>query len=318
MGYGALGFLGISKQNSFGTATNSFDFLPIISETLVTNINQLVEEGQRGRFEEGNVREGLLTVAGDIVFEPHPIMLGHFLRGVMGQASSSAVGSATQWEFLPAQSDYDALCALPPYTIQVHRDAASAWQFTDAVINKLKLEVAGGAIVKATASVLARVSSLMAKSTPSFPAGNNWVWDTGSFSIAGAANADIEAFHFDIDNGIQGVTTLNATRAHGKYKRGGYRKFVVGATMGFEDLAQYNAFRAQTAQTLVATFTGDVTATSYNNVLKIDLPQVVYKAYPVNIGGPGRLTAAMDGHVVFNTTSNYAARITMVNTRMTY
>ena len=73
-GYGMLGHIGISKQNSFGTATNSYDYMPIISETLTTNIEQLVEEGMRTRFDEGPSHDGLQTVAGDIVFEPHPII----------------------------------------------------------------------------------------------------------------------------------------------------------------------------------------------------------------------------------------------------
>lgn len=318
MGYGALGYFGISKQNSFGTATNSFDFMPIISETLTTNIAQLIESGMRARFEAGPVREGLLTVAGNVVFEPHPIMVGHFLRGVTGQASLTLTNSACSWEFLPAQSDFDVYTALPPYTLHVHRDAASAWQFTDAVVNNLKFEVAGGALVKCTASVLCRVSSLQAKVTPSYPTGQGWVWDACSYSIAGAANGDVENMSIEIDNSVSGVTLLNATRLHAKYKRGGHRKFKVSGNMLFESLSEYNAFRASTSQALIATLVGDTVATSYNNLLKFDMPEVRYKSLPININGPGALKAAFDGEPIYNTTSSYALRVTLVNSRTTY
>ena len=320
MGYGMLSHLGISKQDSFGTATSSWDYMPIISESLTTNIEQLVEEGLRARFEEGPTHEGLLTVAGDIVFEPHPIMLGHFLRGVTGQASSSEVTSGSdvyEWEFLPKQTDFCAKCALPPFTLQVYRDEGSAWEFTDAIVHTLVLEIAGGGIVKGTASILSRISSLMTKTTPTFPSGDPWTWDATSISIGGTANADIENITITIENPIEGIMILDANKYHGKYKRTGFRNAKISGTMDFASQTEYNIFRAQTEQRYLATIKG-ATLPASANVLVLDMPDTRYTTFPINIGGPGRISIGYEGACKYDTTSSYAIRPTLTNTRAAY
>lgn len=317
MAYGMTGHLGISRQQSFGTATTSYEFLPIISESLTTNIEQLVEEGMRGRYEEGPSQEGLLTVAGDIVFEPHPVMVGHFLRGVMGQASGSLVTSAYSWAFAPGTTDFDDKTALPPYTLEVYRDNGLAWQFTDAVVNALNFEITGGTIMKATASVLARVSSLATKSAPSYPAGNPYLWSAASFSVAGAAFSDLEECTLTIENNIEGVTFLDNTKRHGKYKRTGYRNFAFSGTMDFATQSQYSVFRSSAEQAMVLTFTGDAIGASFNT-LKFDMPSVRYETFPVAMGGPGRITIGFDGKAKYNTGSAQAINVTLVNTRGSY
>jgi hypothetical protein len=315
-----LGHIGISKQNSFGTATTSWDYLPIINESLTTNIEQLVEEGLRARFEEGTSHEGLLTVAGDIVFEPHPIMLGHFFRGVTGGASFTEVLSGQgvyEWEFLPQQSDFDSACALPPYTLQVYRGAGNAWQFTDAIIHTLTLEIAGGAIVKGTASVFSRISSLMTKTTPAYPSGDPWTWDAASLSIAGTANGDLESVTITIENPVEGVPLLDGNKYHAKYKRTGFRNTKISGSMVFDSQTEYNQFRSQAEQRYLATLTG-ATLPASANMLTLDMPKVRYTSYPVNIGGPGRISVGFEGVCKYDTTSSYAIRPTLTNTRTSY
>lgn len=322
MGYGMLSHFGISAQNSFGTATNSFDYMPIISESLTTNIEELIEEGMRARFDESPSHTGLLTVAGEIVFEPHPIMLGHFLRGVTGQASSTLTHSAYTWEFINKQSDFDSQHALPPFTIEMYRDVGSAYQLTDAIIPALTVEINGGTLVRATATVMAKVSSLTPNTTPSFEAGNPWKWDQVSYSIAGAANTSQEAVTISIDNQVEGVIVLNGTNRHGKYKRTSHPSYKISGTACFDDQTEYNQFRAQgedsTNQRFIVTVTGDTTAQSYTNELVFDLPSVRYTSYPVNVPGPGRISVGWEGNCKYDTSSSYSIRTTMVNTRASY
>lgn len=318
MAYGQIGHIGISAQQSFGTATNSFEYFPIVNESLTTGIEQLIEEGMRARFEEGQTHEGLLTVAGDVVFEPHPIAIGHLLRGFTGQASSTLVDSVTTWEFFPKQSDFDDNTAVPPYTLEVYRDIGSAWQFTDSVVNALTFEITAGSIVRCTASLLCRVSSLTPKSTPSFPEGDPFIWDAASLSIGGAANSDVEAITITYENNLEGVPFLDTTKLHGKYKRTGFRNFSLSATFDLASQAEYNAFRAQNERNFILTLTGASITSSQDNVLKFDMPKVRYTAFPVNMGGPGRITVSAEGACKYDTTSLYALNTTMTNTREAY
>lgn len=321
MGYGRQGHLGIAAQQSFGTAVASYDFVPIISESLTTNLEQMLEENMRQRFEESPSREGLLTVAGDIVMEAHPIMLGHFLRGVTGQHSVTAVSSGYEHHFLPGQADFDvANCALPPFTLSVFRDVGSSYQFTDAIINALTIDIVGGSFVKATASILARVSSLMDPLTAAPLEETPWTWDAASISIAGAANADMEDVSITINNNIEGVTTLNATRRHAKYKRAGDRTYGLSGTVDFCDITEYTKFRSSSQQRFLVNVKGENEidgAGQFENLL-FDLPNVLYETYEGLISGPNRLQATFSGNAKFNTTSSYGFEATLVNSRTTY
>lgn len=318
MGYGVKAHFGISAQQSFGTATSSFEFLPIISETLVTNIEQLVEEGMRGRFEEGDTQEGLLTVEGDIVFEPTPIMFGHILRGVTGIASGTITGSHYTWTYNPPQTDFDLMTALPPYTLELHRDVGSTWVFTDAIFNSLTLEVTGNAIVKATVGVMAKVSSLSTKNTPTFLTEDPYMWSATSVSIAGTANAEMESLTFSWENNIEGVDLLDNTALITKFKRTGFRNFNLSGVLNYDTQVEYNAFRNATLQKVVINIAGTSVDSGVNSELRIDMPSLKYTSYPVNADGPGRMSASWEGVAKYNAGSASAIELTLVNTRENY
>jgi hypothetical protein len=58
MAYGTDGFLGISKQSSWGTNTSSFHFIPFVSESIVTDKAVLMQETILDRYDEPNPVEG--------------------------------------------------------------------------------------------------------------------------------------------------------------------------------------------------------------------------------------------------------------------
>ena len=89
MGYGIGGYLAISKQNSVGTATSGFDYVPFVSESLTENIEQLQSESLKAVYDQPNQLEGINNVSGDIVFEPHPSYLGVFLKAVTNNCTTT-------------------------------------------------------------------------------------------------------------------------------------------------------------------------------------------------------------------------------------
>lgn len=320
MGYGIGGFLGICKQNSFGTAnTSSYEYVPIISESLTTELEDLVSENIQNRYEEGESYSGLLSVAGDIVFEPHPTLFGHFLRGCLGPGSSTLVGSVYTHTFVPAQKDFDVdKCALPPYTIVAYRNNGQAWQFSDAQINNLSLEVAAGAIVRCTANVIARVSSTVAAPTASFQTGQSFLWSQGSYSLAGGANTDLENVTFSVENNVEAVSLIDGNNLASKFKRTTYRNFGVSGSMDFSVQSEYMKFRAGSEQAAVLTLTGETLTTSQSAVIKLDVPRLRYTSFPTGLTGPGRQSVGFEGKGKYLTSSGTAMRVTLVNTKAAY
>ena len=320
MGYGIGGHLALSIQNSVGTATSNWVYIPFVSESLTENIEQLQSENLRAVYDQPNQLEGISNVTGDIVFEPHPNYLGHFLKAVTGNATSTLQTSAYQHEFVPTQSDFDANFALTPYTINLFKNVGSAYQYTDAMIHTLAIEITAGGIINATATVHARGSALLDPTTASFISADPFTWNETSLSVAGTANGEFETATITIDNPIEGVPTLNGQKTHGKIKRTGFRTVSVAGDQDFSSQAEYNIFRAQTRQRFLFTITGDNISGggSESNEITLDIPQCNYSTFAAPIGGPGRITASYEGNGEYDTSSSYAIRYTLTNTTASY
>lgn len=321
MAEGTLGHLALSRQNSFGTATASWNFLPIISEGLTTNIEQLRRGGIVGRNAEGIAQAGRETGGGDVTFEPHPILIGHLLRGVCGQGSVGATATTSvtgfqDWthEFIPRNAKFDSKTMLPPYTLQVHRDVTSAFQYGDSIFTKVELRINGNALVQANATILSRVTSIMAASTATFTEPAEWAWNVASVSIGGSAVDFIESLVVSIEQPAEGVHMLDGTVVANRFVRSGPTQIRVSGTLDFQDLTEFNAFKNQTQRRLLCNLAPAVASGPY---MLIDVPKMVYTAFPANIGGPNRISVSFNGTGEFDTASSYAIRITLTNTQAT-
>ncbi len=310
--YGALAHFGISKQNSFGIATTNFKYYPIISEGLAVKIEQIIDEAIRGRFAEGPSYEGIETTEGDISMNAHPLGLGHFLRGVFGVASSTLVTTGVyEHEFLPADSDFDTNCALPPYTCEVYRGVGQSWQFTDVIFPRIEFSFANNQLLKATVGVMARTSSLMTKNTPVFEAEGAWAWSVASIQLDGQAFDKFTELSITFDNQIEATHVLNMTKRAGRFRRTGFQQVRITGSMLFESQSEYMEFRNQSERRLLITL--DDAITSYN-ILTIDIPKMRYTDYPVAVEGPGYIVVGFSADGKYDTNSKYAIRITLTNT----
>jgi len=319
MGYGIGGYLSLSKQTDYGTATTNRVFIPFISENLIENKNYLQIENMRNLYDAPNDIEGINNVTGDIVFEPHPIYTGHFLRGCVGVPTSTLTTSSYVHEFLPAQTEFDENCSLPPYTVEIFKNVGSAYQVVDAQIHTLAFEITAGAIIKCTASVHGRAYSKVAKQTPSYIAAEPFNWVQTSVQIAGAANGDLETATITIENPIEGIPRLNASLNEGGLLRSDFRSITVAGDMGFQNQAQEAKFRDGSLQPFKFSITGvQLGGAGENNKLVFDMPDVRYTTYEYPIAGAGRITASYEGKAQYDTTSSYAARITLQNTLSAY
>lgn len=320
MAEGVLGFFAISAQNSFGTNTASWNFVPIISEGLTTTIEQIRRGSIVGRTAEGIAQQGVERNQGDVSLEPHPIHIGRILRGICGQSSSSNTTSVSGFqdythEFIPRNAKFDSKTVLPPFTLQVHRDVTSAFQFTDALFTNLELSIQGNALVQAKASIMARTSSIMAASTATFTEPTQWAWNVASVSIGGTAVDFVENMSITIDQPVEGIVMLDNTRRVNRFSRSNPTTIRVRGRVDFQDLTEMNAFRNQTQQRLLVNLAAAVSSGPY---LLIDVPNMLYNTFPANIGGPGRIAVDFEASGEYNTGSSYAVRITLTNTQANY
>jgi hypothetical protein len=116
-----------------------------------------------------------------------------------------------------------------------------------------------------------------------------------------------------IDNQLEGIAVLNNSNEIIKIRRKGPQLVRLSGNIGFDNLTEFNNFINQTEQRIFVNF---FKASSFN--LLIDMPRVVYTAFPLGIGGRERLMASFEGTARFHTGSNQAIQIDLTNTKSNY
>jgi hypothetical protein len=315
MPYGSLAHIGLGKEVTWGTAVPATEYIRFASESLNEEIEQVISENLSGIVDEGASYEGMHNVSGDMSFDVYPNILGHLLRAAFG-APTTTSPSAGVYEhvFTPGHSNFSNVCALPPYTYEVHRDFEQAFQYVGAVINDLTFSFGtDNKIMQGTAAIIAKKLDLIAKTTPSLEATNPFMWHQATITIDGAVNADIQTLQFGVSNSLEGRATLNSTKEISRILRNGRRTFPVSFTFDLKDLAEYNRFRSQAevAAKIELVGTGDFKLT-------IDIPKLRYASFPINVGGSEAITASVEGAAKYDNTNAHAMKITLVNTQASY
>lgn len=319
MAYGMKSHMGVSLQNSWGTSmATSKDYVQFASETLAEDIPSNVMEGMKGRYEEPGSYEGTHAIAGDILMEVHPVVMGKFILGWCGQSSAPALASSVYaHSMIPVTAEFDPQASLRPLTIEMNRDAGSAYQYYDMLVDQITFEYAHGALLKSTVNLLGGKFEKLAKTTAAYLPGSNFPWNTTSVSFGGAAIDEISQMTITCANQLEAIGTLDGTKTPNRIKRSGYRTVEISGTILFVDNTEADKFLAMSDQRVIVFSKGETIGNAANS-LKIDVPNFQYTAFPINVGGAGKIEVGFTGKAKFNETSNYLIEFVMSNTRAAY
>jgi hypothetical protein len=321
---GSLSHVGIGKEVTFGTPVAATDYLKFVSEGITEEIEQVISEALLGIVDEAPSFEGMHNIAGDISGDVYPNSIGHLLRSALGAPVTTqpdAVNNPTVYQhvFTPIQTNFSDVCALPPYTFEVHRDLEQAFQYAGTVINDLTLSFGtDNKIMQASASVLAKKLALIAKTVPSFETTAPFLWNQATATIAGAANSDLQTLDFGVNNSLETRATLNGTREISRIQRSGKRTFPVNFTTEIPDLTEFNRFRSQSEVAATIELTGALISGTYSYKLTIEIPKLRYTAFPINVGGAGVITAQVNGSAKYDAVSTYGMKVTLINSNSAY
>lgn len=322
--FGGLAHLGLGKETTWGTPVAATDYIRFVSEGINEEIEQVISEALDAKFDEGASFEGLHNISGDITGDVYPTMLGHLLRSALGapvttQPDAAANPTVYQHVFTPTQTRFSNVCELPPYTYEVHRDMAQAFQYAGAVTDSLKFSFGTDTkIMQATASIIAKALALITKSTPSFETTAPFLWNQAVITIAGAGNTDISTLEFGVENSLEGRATLDGTKNISRIWRSGKRRFPLSFTFDVQDLTEYNRFRNQSEVAASIVLTGAQITGTYNYKLQIDIPKLRYEAFPLNVGGAETITVQANGVAKYDAATSAAMKFTLTNTKNSY
>lgn len=316
-GYGFAGHVGFAKESSGGTAVAATNYVEALSESLAANIDRFDTVNITGRFAEPDDSAGIVRVSGDIVAPFHPEEMGFFLLGVTGVQSNTVVlsGGLHTHNFTMATADWDTSYPQIPLTFEIFRDVTSSQQYNGCNVSAVQLALAPNQDLRMTASIIGTGHAELAKTTPTFtnsPA-EGFTFDTASISIGGAASAIVEAMTINIDNQLEGVPVLNNSTSIAKIRRSGPQMVRLSGSLSFEDITEYENFRNQTEQAFLLNVTK---ANSFS--MLIDMPRVVYTAFPLGMSGRERQVIGFEGIARYHTGSLSAIEFDLTNTTSGY
>lgn len=351
MASGAGGQIALAHIGSLGSSVNTADvWTNFKSETLEHKLAELEEGAITGRRDAPESHKGIDSGDGDIVLEPNPNALAHFIHAFMGTLTSStfcdptSVGTNTNTagayyhKWTPRVSGHSAETFLNPSNIYVFKDVGSAFLFRGAIFPTLKFEINAGALAQVTASVMARQVDLIARGNAaslSSPGGRPWVWDmasvevsTSDTSTAGLApNTNFEKLSMTFTLPHEGVVNLDGTKLYREFSPNEFRRVTMDGTLSFRTLDEYLAFRAYEDRRMRITLLNVNSALVIGNPASVDatlfegyyglrfhFPRFKFTKFSAPIQGPNRITVSFTGKAQYDDGGdNIMAEIDMMN-----
>ena len=314
---GYRGFFGLAKETTWGTAIAATDYIELLSESLTTGIDRFPTRNIFNGWYEPDDYAGLRRSAGGIVHAGHPLSVGFLLKAAFTNNSISTVLSGFLYRntYTGVKSEFADGVPRQPYTLEVFRDINSSHQYAGAMLNRLELALAPNQDLRCTAEWLARSQLMIAATTPTFPASSTdpFAFDTASVQLAGAANTRVEALSISIENQLEGIPTLNNASTIARVRTTGPQMIRIRGTLDFPDFTEQQDFINQTERALSLNI---FKSNSFN--LLVEVPRMVYSAFPVGMPGRGRLTVAFEGMARYLSSSAAAIMMVISNTKSNY
>jgi len=315
MAYGMKGHVMVNFQNSYGTSNvASLTAVPVISEALTLTIDPLVETNMYSRIQESPYHEGQHLVQGDINMEAHPTNMGWFLKSGFGQVTTTSATGIQTHVFETKSTDFDDRAAVDPMTMEVFRDVGSSYLYSDLMVNNLTLNIANGQFLSMTAGMIGGNMSRQAASTPTYEGARPFLWSQSSVSFNGAGICEVADFTFTMNNNLEAQYVLCNTKTPYRIIRTGMQTVELSGTFRFNAHSYHQSFESQEEKSFVIHFLNDQSP----HLLTIDIPLFRWKTFEPTMSGPGIIDAPFTAQAIYSTTSQTAARITLVNTQTYY
>ncbi len=314
---GFLGFIGLAKEGTWGTAVAATDYTEAFSENVTLTKERFELKDISGSYAEPDDAVGLDRVAGDIVVPGYPTILGQLLKSTFNTVSGSTVlsGFLYRTDFITTTSEFSTTAATQPYTLEIFRDVTSSNQYAGCMVSRLQMAIAPNAPLRLTASWIGKSAGLISKTTPTFTGSPlaPFTFDTCSVSIGGSATARMESVDVTIDNQLSGTPALNASALISRIYRSSAQIVTISGQFYFADVAEYQDFVNQTERAIKLTMTK---ASSFQFV--VEMPRVVYTAFPLGASGRDRLTVSFTGKARYLTSSAVAISCQLTTTKSNF
>jgi hypothetical protein len=304
----ALGYLGIAKEATFGTAIAPTMFIPYDSIKVEDDIKKSVDEGRRGVMsKEFAVYNTTRMSKIDVESLAYPDTLGYFLLGILGKDTVTGAASPYTHKFQVLDANANSF-TLSDFNVV---SGAQERRYTGGILDEVGLKFDDDGNMKVSAKYQSKISTLTAKSTPTQTILKPFQGWMASLTLGGAANVNMLGGDITIKRANQLIFAGNATQDPTKYITG--RIELSGKlTFDIEDETEWLNYSNGTQPSISLLFTIDANTSLTIQCSKVDFSKAVIDR------GNEFVRLDVDFKALFNTTDAGIATITLKNAVATY
>lgn len=304
----ALGYLGIAKETTWGTAIAPTLYIPYDSIKVEDDLRKSTDEGRRGVLsKEFAVYNTTRLTKIDVETLAYPDVIPNFLMGILGKDTVSGASSPYTHKFQVNDS------AGTSYTLADYNVIAGSNErrYAGGVIDDVAFKFDDDGMVKVSAKFQAKVSGTpVAKSTPTQNVNQPFMGWMASLQLNGSSNNNLLGGEVTFKRANQllfaGNSTQDPTRAvQGRIEINGKLTFDVN------DETEYNLFLNGTQQSIQVQF-----QVSASNSLTFLFSKTDIKKASVDRGGEF-IRVDLEFSALYNTTDSGLCQVSLVNSQAT-
>jgi hypothetical protein len=304
----ALGYLGIAKETTFGTAVAPTVFIPYDSIKNEDEIKKTVDEGRRGVLtKEFAIYNTTRHTKIDVESIAYPDTLGYFLLGILGKDTVTGAANPYTHKFQVLDSN------APSWTLSDYNvvSGTNERRYPGAIIDELDIKFDDDGVLKVSAKFQSKISTLVAKSTPTQTVTKPFMGWMASLQLGGVSNVNMLGGDISIKRANELVFAGNNTQDPTKYITG--RIEMSGKlTFDVDDESEWLNYANGTQPALDITFAIDANTSLNIHASKIDISKAVVDR------GSEFVRVDMDFKALYNVTDAGLAAITLKNAVASY
>jgi hypothetical protein len=288
VGTGAQGFIGIAPEVTPGTYAAPTKFVPIMSESLkfqqATNFRRPI----RASADVIGAVQGDAHTEGDLTMEAFEEVVPYFLLS----ARTTMVKSGSTPNFIYTFVGSAAAVPVKTMSITVVRNGI-VFGYTGCVVSSWHFTIDNGTLMF-NPSIIGQDEAVQTLPTATWPT-TETPFGVGTYDIqipTATSVFDADGFDFSVDDSGAPQYRLKNTGRGAQFVSFGERSVGLSLQRDFQTRADYDAFKALTAQgvTLIA-------SKGINNLISLQIPAAVKDTYEVGLSGQGDLTRASIAYV---------------------
>jgi Phage tail tube protein len=305
-GVGGGGFCGIAFEVTPNTYVAPTKFFPILTDGLTRPQATQWRRPIRQNVDILGAVPGDVHVEGDIEMECLTDAAVYFHR--ISRCTMVKTGAVAPWSY--ACTPNAAACASKTASITIVRNG-QVFGYTGCVMAGFTYTVEDG-MLKATYSIIGSDEASASLPTPTF-AGQERPFGAGEYSIqipTATQVFDTDTFEWAVNDNGEPQFRLKTTR-NAQFIKFGEREVTLSVERDFGTRADYDAFKALTAQAI--TIEATLTAPLVNEKFTLLLDAAIKDTYEVGLEGQGDLIrASISYNAVFDATNQRSYRLTLL------